>query len=906
MTLAFRAFLGLLFALAPAGLVLVQMERQARTERVDRLAEQARLLVEQVAARQSSTVGAARQLLSALGATPRLGDTECRAVLGRILQANPRYLAVELADAQGRRICSTRSGNAGDPGWLEVLRGDAFRLGGYEAGTGPAGASLSLAEPVRDPAGRVVGAVGLTLSLDWLGRDLQAMGMPPQSTATIADRNGIVLASSHEDTAGHTLGALARRLFEATAAGVTLSQDGQRRIAYMPPGEATHGLFLSVGLEEHPDSLLAGRRTELAIVGALLLSFLLALFTFHTSAERPVQALLAAARRWRAQDWHARVGRIGGGHDFSRIAAAFDEMAETVELRQRAEARWEACMEAAPLLVLAADPQGKVQWVNAQWRDMTGRDLDQSLGDGWLDAIDPRDRAAVEAAWRAALAEPKGAPLLQELRLRGGARCLLKAAPAFTQDGEVQAWAIFGLDVRKLRLAEAQADASGARLRAIYAHAPVGLCLLDRELCVLAINDRLARAHGKPAADHIGRPLAEVAPHFAAELHPRLLQLVATGEAVEDVEFCAMLGDEERCWLCSYHPVHDRAGTVVAVSGAVIDITSRRRMETSAWQLSREVDHRAQNALSVVRGLLRLSAADAADDVPALVEELEGRIGAMSRAHDILSRENWMGADLGEILRGELAGHPGRIEISGPSLRLVPEAAQPMALALHELVNNAQRYGALSTRQGRVSLTWTSGPDGAELNWVERGGPPVLAIPERVGFGSMLIDANMRTQLAGDIHRHWDAAGLRCVLSIGAAALATTPSGMVRGPLAGKRVLLVEDDPISALSLASVLREGGCEVLGPARSGAEAIFLAGQAGRVDVVVLAGRLGGRPVRQLAEALRARAGVVLHISPDGLNGRTITPRQLRDALTEALASARDDAAPEGNPPSGPVPS
>ena len=554
-------------------------------------------------------------------------------------------------------------------------------------------------------------------------------------------------------------------------------------------------------------------------------------------------------------------------------------------------------MEAAPLFVLAADRQGLVEWTNAHWSEATGLGAEDSRGDGWLAALDPQDRPGVQAAWRAAVADPVGAPLLHELRLRGGHRCLLKGAPAMSRKGQVLAWTLFGLDLRELRKAEAFADETDARLRTVYAHAPVGLCLLDRELRFLAINDRLARAHGSPIAEHLGRELAKVAPHFAVELEVRLLRLVETGEPIEDLEFCAetSIKDgslEERCWLCSYHPVRDRAGDVAAVSGAVVDITARRRMEDSARRLSQEVDHRAQNALSVVRGLLRLSAADAPDDVPALVEELEGRIGAMSRAHDVLSRENWLSADLGEIVVRELAAHPGRVQASGPPLRLTAEAAQPLALALHELVSNALRYGALANPTGHVELGWKRAEEGAELRWVERGGPPVAGPPERVGFGSMLIDANMRTQLAGDIHRSWEPEGLSCLLTIGAPALAPEAEAptLAEGPLAGRRVLLVEDDPVSALSLAAALREGGCQVLGPARSTAEAMFLAGQFGRVDVVVLAGRLGGRPVHELAEALRERAGLILHLSPEGLKGRPVTPRGLREALAEALGASR----------------
>jgi len=896
--LALRAFLVLILALVPAGAVLVRMERDARMERAAQLTAQVSGLAQRLAAQQEATIGAAKQLISAIAATGGPGNGNCAAFLRRVLRANPRYIAADLTDAEGRAICTTRAEPPANLGLQAVLRENGFWLGGYQAASSGLGSSLSLAAPMHDAEGRPMGMVALTLSLEWLLRDLQGLGLPPDSAATIADRNGIVLATSREPetSVGRALSGFAHNFLEATAAGVATATDAQglRRLAYVPP-TVGQGLFLVVGLEEpRATALQADRQVALMIVGALLLSFLLALFAFHASVEGPVQALLATARRWAGQDWQARVGRIGGGRDFRRLAAAFDGMADAVEARQRAEARWQACMEAAPLLVLAADREGRVEWVNAHWRETTGLGREESRADGWLAAIDPRDRPTVEAAWRAAVADPHGAPLQLELRLQGGHRCLIKGAPAASPEGKVLAWAIFGLDVRELRQAQARADTTNARLRAVYAHAPVGLCLLDRELRFLAVNDRLAQAHGLPAEAHIGRRLDEVAPHFANELGERLSRLVETGEPVEDFEFCVEAAEEEeRCWLCSYHPVHDAAGAVTAISGAVIDITARRRMEDSARQLSQEVDHRAQNALSVVRGLLRLSAADAPDDVPALVEELEGRIGAMSRAHDVLSRENWLGADLGEIVVREFAAHPGRMVASGPEIRLTAEAAQPLALTLNELVTNALHYGALSDPAGHVTLTWTRDQHGVELRWVERGGPRLAGTPKRVGLGSMLIDANLRTQLAGDICRHWEPDGLICVFHIGAEALAReeAPSGVSEGPLARRRVLVVDDDPSSGLSLAAALREGGCQVMGPARSAAEAMFLASQAGRVDAVILAGRLGTRPTGPLAEALRGRASMVLHFTADGLNGHPATPRGLREALIEALATQRN---------------
>ncbi|MBS7812139.1 sensor histidine kinase [Roseococcus pinisoli] len=893
--LALRGFLGLMVALVPAGAVLLKLDQESRTARETQEIDQVTSLLQRVATQQAATFGAARQILSAMAATPILAGRECATFLHRALEANPRYLNAVLSDANGRVICTTRASAPPDPGLLAVLRGEGFQVSSYQAGVAPAGGTLSLAQPLRDASGRLVGAAAVTLSLDWLAEDLGAMGLPPLAIATIADRNGIVLASSRrtETLVGSQLSGLAHRFLDAAAAGVVAAtgEEGLRRLAYVPAHEGPGGLFVAVGLrQDKADGADVALDTALMIVGGLLLSFLIGLAVFHAAAEGPVQALLGAARRWGAQDWSARVGRIGGGRDFRRLAGAFDSMAQTVEAQQRAEARWQACMETAPLFVLAADHAGRVEWVNLRWRDATGLDLNESRGDGWLEAIAPADRLSFEAVWYAAVGDPEGPSLIREVTLRSGHRCLFTGAPAVSDKKEVLAWALFGIDVRDRLRAEARAEESDAQLHAVYAHAPVGLCLLDRNLRFLAVNGRLARAHGRPASEHPGRSLAEMAPDFAAELEERLREVVATGNALEDIEVSTHLDGDQRHWLCSYHAVRDHSGAVATISGAVVDITARRRMEDSARQLSREVDHRAQNALSVVRGLLRLSAADAPDDVPALVEELEGRIGAISRAHDVLSRENWLGADLGEIVIRELAAHPGRIEASGPPIGLVAEGAQPLALALHELVSNALRHGALSDESGQVVITWMRTDKGAELHWTESGGPPLAGPPARTGFGTMLIDANMRTQLAGDIHRQWATEGLSCVLEIGAEALAPDHSrGRLEGkPLAGRSVLLLEDVPSPDISIAAALREGGCRVLGPARSVAEAIFLAGQAGRVDVVLIAGRLAEHQDERLGEILRQRARLVLRLSPELLKGRPMTPQGVRQVLAGALAS------------------
>jgi two-component sensor histidine kinase len=109
------------------------------------------------------------------------------------------------------------------------------------------------------------------------------------------------------------------------------------------------------------------------------------------------------------------------------------------------------------------------------------------------------------------------------------------------------------------------------------------------------------------------------------------------------------------------------------------------------------------------------------------VELVEGRIGALARAHVLLSASRWTGADLHGIVGEELAPYciqdAEKITAGGPRVRLQPAVAQALALALHELSTNAAKYGALSVKSGTVAVSWKRTPRKLELQWVETGVP---------------------------------------------------------------------------------------------------------------------------------------------------------------------------------------
>jgi len=161
-----------------------------------------------------------------------------------------------------------------------------------------------------------------------------------------------------------------------------------------------------------------------------------------------------------------------------------------------------------------------------------------------------------------------------------------------------------------------------------------------------------------------------------------------------------------------------------------------------------------------------LSQSDAADG---LKKVIEGRIRALSNIHSLFAQTRWIGADLSTIAAQELAPYTGnsltRIQIDGPPVFLTPDAAQAVAIILHELATNAAKYGALSAANGRVHLKWSHNPGGElHLDWKETGGPKALE-PTRKGFGSRVI-AEMVAGRSGKAKFDWCVEGLVCEVTL--------------------------------------------------------------------------------------------------------------------------------------------
>ena len=260
--------------------------------------------------------------------------------------------------------------------------------------------------------------------------------------------------------------------------------------------------------------------------------------------------------------------------------------------------------------------------------------------------------------------------------------------------------------------------------------------------------------------------------NIQALLHPddvdQFRQAIAalnTGARAYEAEFRVGRPDGEIRWCVGTAAATvDERGRVVRVSGVTVDITERKRAEERQNLLAREVDHRAKNALALAQSIVRLTRAD---EIKAYVSAVEGRINALARVHTILSLSSWQGAELSRLIDEELAPYSlgGQIKLAGPQVQLLPTTAQTLALALHELFTNSAKYGALSTRSGRLAIGWQAENDLLILTWEESGGP-LVRTPKARGFGTRSLLASVESQLGGQAQFDWRAEGLLCRLEV--------------------------------------------------------------------------------------------------------------------------------------------
>jgi PAS domain S-box-containing protein len=437
--------------------------------------------------------------------------------------------------------------------------------------------------------------------------------------------------------------------------------------------------------------------------------------------------------------------------------------------------------EALPHIAWMTDPYGGGAYFNQRWYDFTGLERSSATGSQWIAAVDPDHRPDIESAWAEALSSRR---LFEaELRMRsadGEYRWFAaRAEPIRGPSGEILLWLVTSTDIDKRKRAEsALRQFEGQHRLALDAgelgswayRAAGGMLELDERACAILGAGSPARAV----------PLDEILAQIHEEDRSQVRAvLVAVPQQDFDLEFRVVDRDRVR-WLraCGQAlPECDSdAGRPARWSGVISDITERRAGDEARLHVARELNHRVKNLFAIANGLVSMTARSAKDPKE-MAEALRGRLGALSRAHE-LARPTF-GADeqpgqattLGRLIASILdpyapAGHGSRLTLHGPQVSLGANAVTSLGLVLHELATNAAKYGSLSQADGSLAIQWTVDDSQVALSWTETGGPPVPEAPTLQGFGSQLSRKSITGQLAGGLDYEWRPEGLQVRIAL--------------------------------------------------------------------------------------------------------------------------------------------
>ena len=297
------------------------------------------------------------------------------------------------------------------------------------------------------------------------------------------------------------------------------------------------------------------------------------------------------------------------------------------------------------------------------------------------------------------------------------------------------------------------------QFRSLFEDAPGMVALLyGPDHVITYANAAFSRFLGH--REFMGRPVRDAFPEFDAENGGDFLagleEAYRTGESAVGFETRIQLRDPQSREMreyfvdLSHHPVASPDGQVSGIFIQGYDRTESVRGQRHQKFLLDELNHRVKNTLSTVQSLARRSFRSTIDREEAR-RVFEGRILALSNAHNLLSQNGWEAADLGAIVRLELAMLPAdHVRLRGNAFDLTPKAAIALAMIFHELASNALKFGALSQPGGALCVGWDMRDDMLDLAWRETG-PSLPQTQEDIkpGFGMRMLERIVTGELEG-------------------------------------------------------------------------------------------------------------------------------------------------------------
>jgi PAS domain S-box-containing protein len=446
---------------------------------------------------------------------------------------------------------------------------------------------------------------------------------------------------------------------------------------------------------------------------------------------------------------------------------------------QAAERRLDLATSAANIGIWDWDLTTGVIDYSPRAREIVGFSPDQTISFNMLqDLTEPEDLLHTGPAVERALDPDVQSDEVYQYRIRrydtGELRWILAHGSAIFApwNDTVRAVSYVGTiqDVTESHAAEAALRASEQRLRLAIGAGRMAVWELDIASDQITPSPELNQLFGFPpqAQKNADDFRSLYAPGEGERIAQEGAEAFARGASEIHVEPRIIWPDGTVKWLAIRAQIEcDDAGTPRRAIGIAMDITKRREAEDRVKLVARELQHRVKNSLAVVQTI----ASQTFRRVPSasvVLPDFTARLQALASATDILTRQDWSGAELGDIIeqvtRPYRAPSDDAFTITGPSLALSGNVAIALAMGLHELSTNALKYGALSVPEGRIALSWRADDDWLELVWRETGGPVVPPAPQ-AGFGIRLLQRGLLEGPNGHIELTFQPEGVVCKIN---------------------------------------------------------------------------------------------------------------------------------------------
>ncbi|MEF2549840.1 chemotaxis protein CheB [Aurantimonas sp. A2-1-M11] len=347
-----------------------------------------------------------------------------------------------------------------------------------------------------------------------------------------------------------------------------------------------------------------------------------------------------------------------------------------------------------------------------------------------------------------------------------------RVLPYRTQDNRIAGVVITFTDITDLKHATDAINDARVYAETIVRTVQHPLLVLDRNLRVQTANEAFRELFAVFDEEPKGHIIFELG---TGEWNNPPLRSLLDRVLSEDEDIRSFAFEQElhrtgrRSMLLTACRLQQEGGRDDLILIAIDDVTERKRFEDHREILVGELNHRIKNVMATVQAIASqtLSSATTMEEAR---DTFGSRLIALGKSHDLLTRENWAGADLRNIVSDTVEPHSGgwnRFRINGPYVWLSPSAALSIAMALHELATNAAKYGALTVEKGLVEIAWHLVGEGQDrrlaLRWTESGGPPVTS-PTRKGFGSRLVQRVLAAELGGTVSVAYETSGVVCTI----------------------------------------------------------------------------------------------------------------------------------------------